>query len=190
MVAIPRVPFCCFVVPLRIGAFIVAAWMFVWMAFTGLSLMLTSYGTSMNILWKILGISYFLVAAGALYGAHAIFHEIPHRVALFVRVYFFAVIFYFLANIIFIVAMEIAVASAAAEAKKTCEDAQANLPANEKVDCDIPIVGYPIVGWLVEFAFAFVWQAYLYVCIRSYSLELSERSEKQPTTTTYVGQIM
>ncbi|CAG8502141.1 4960_t:CDS:2, partial [Acaulospora morrowiae] len=174
-----------FVVPLRIGAFIVAAWMFVWMAYSGLSLMLASYGTS-NIIWKILGVPFFLVAAVALYGAHAIYHEIPHRVATFVRLYLFSIIFYFLAQIVFIVAVEIAVASAAAAAKKNCEDAQANLPANAKTDCSVTYSGgFPIFGWLVPFVFAFIWQAYLYVCIRSYSLELSERNEKQPTTTTY-----
>lgn len=139
----------------------------------------------MGILLKVLGISYLLVAAGALFGAHAIFYEIPHRVATFVRVYIFSIIFYFLANILFIIAVQIIVASLAAAAKKSCEDAQANVPANARTDCNVYTGGFSIVGWLLPFVFAFIWQVYLYVCIRSYSLELSERSEKQPTTTTY-----
>ncbi|CAG8606900.1 14958_t:CDS:2, partial [Acaulospora colombiana] len=170
------------------GAFIVAAWMFIWMGYSGLTTMFVSYGASFGILWKLLGVSYLLVAAGALYGAHAIFYEIPHRVATFVRVYLGAVIFYLVANIVFIIAVEIAVASAVAAAKKTCEDAQSSLPANERTDCNVNTVAYPIVGWLLPFGFGVVWQFWdLVMEVGENSRQTDEQHQRKKLSKDFFG---
>ncbi|RIB29630.1 hypothetical protein C2G38_1042456 [Gigaspora rosea] len=175
---LPRVNLCCFFVPLQIGAFIVTAWMLVWFAYAGIVVMTISYSSSIGftIFWKGLGICYLLLALGAFYGAHAIYYQIPHRVAKFVQGYFIAIIFYTLAQIVFIVVIQIAVSSALADAKAKCEQAS----KTTKINCDAYTsgVGYPIVSWLIPFAIGSLWQLYLFICIRSYSLELTERSEK------------
>ncbi|CAG8528148.1 4736_t:CDS:2, partial [Scutellospora calospora] len=170
MVEIPRVPFCCFVVPLRIGAFIVAAWMLIWFAYLGVVSMLAAYGTSIiyTIIWKFFGACYLLLAAGAFYGAHGIYHEIPHRVAKFVRFYFIAYIFYIVAEIVFVIVVEIAVAATIANAKATakanCEKAMQNSPSLPANYCDNIYnnvnanAGYSIIGWIIPFVIGLVWQ--------------------------------
>ncbi|RIA90550.1 hypothetical protein C1645_823171 [Glomus cerebriforme] len=62
-----KVDRCCFCVPLRIGAFIVAAWIFIWNLYLGIILLLTDLG---SIYTKIVAILYLLVALIAFYGAH------------------------------------------------------------------------------------------------------------------------
>jgi len=180
MVQIPRVPAFCFVVPLRIGAFIIAAWMLFWNGWSGLGVMLTSYGsTTFSILWKLLGVSYLAVAAIALLGAYSIYNEIPHRVALFVRLYLGSIVFYFVAQILFIIIMEISVASVINQAKHNCEVAQQSVPANLRTNCNLYTnTGYPLVSWLIPFLFAVPIQAYFWICVRSYSLELNESTDK------------
>ncbi|CAG8440280.1 7165_t:CDS:2 [Ambispora gerdemannii] len=176
MVAIPRLPFCCFVVPLRIGAFVIAAFMFIWNAYTGVTTMLVPYGGNLSIIWKVMGGFYLLVAAGAFYGAHAIYHEIPSRVAKFVKIYVASIIAYIVISIAFVIAVSIAVSSAHRAAVKTCEDAAAQ--AQTQIDCNAGYVGYPIVAWVFPFMIALAFEVYFAICINSYSLELQERDEK------------
>ncbi|KAG9293711.1 hypothetical protein G9A89_019048 [Geosiphon pyriformis] len=179
MVNIPRVPLFCFFAPLRIGAFIVALWMFAWNAFTGFSVMFTSYGGSIGFLWKGMGVAYIAVAAASIFGAHAIYHEIPARVALFVKIFVANIIFYFVASVSFVVAVSLIVSSEHNKAVKACEAAQVNL--DSKINCNIGYVGYPIFGWLVPFMIGILFQVYFAICIRSYSLELQEReNDKSP----------
>ncbi|CAG8454019.1 12716_t:CDS:2 [Ambispora leptoticha] len=182
MVEIPRLPFCCFVVPLRIGAFVIAAFMFFWNAYAGITTMLTTYGSNLSILWKVMGGLYLLVAAGAFYGAHAIYHEIPERVAKFVKIYIASIITYFVVSIAFVIAVSLAVASVQNSAVKACEDAKAQAPTQEQsqINCNTGYTGFPIVGWLFQFLFALAFEIYFAICIRSYSLELQESDEKRP----------
>ncbi|CAG8628268.1 4915_t:CDS:2 [Gigaspora rosea] len=166
-----------FFVPLQIGAFIVTAWMLVWFAYAGIVVMTISYSSSIGftIFWKGLGICYLLLALGAFYGAHAIYYQIPHRIA---------------------------VSSALADAKAKCEQASKTTKIN--CDAYTSGVGYPIVSWLIPFAIGSLWQVSigilyeshdycplvtvrrlgifyvhtsLYICI-AVILELTERSEK------------
>ncbi|CAG8472225.1 6912_t:CDS:2 [Cetraspora pellucida] len=159
---LPRVPNCCFFVPLRIGALIVSVWMLIWFAYTGVVVLLTSLGSSIayTIFWKALGACYIILAVGAFYGAHAIYYQIPHRVATFVRVYLIAFIFYIVANIAFLVVVEIATSAALADAKARCEKAYQD--AGQPIgNCDVYTngVGYSIVGWIIPFIIGTLWQS-------------------------------
>ncbi|KAF0359433.1 hypothetical protein F8M41_014351 [Gigaspora margarita] len=176
---LPRVNICCFFVPLQIGAFIVTAWTLVWYAYTGIVVMtLSLYSSSIasTIFLKGLGACYLLLALGAFYGAHAIYYQIPHRVAKFVQGYFVAIIFYTMAQIVYIIVVQIAVSAAIANAKAQCE--KASKGTNVNCDAYTGSYGFPIVSWLIPYAIGSLWQLYLFICIRSYSLELTERSEK------------
>jgi len=191
MVQIPRFPFCCFVVPLRIGAFIIAAWLLFWNGFTGVEVMFTSYGsgTFANLIWKVLGVLYLLVAAASLIGVRAIYYESASGVRLFYKIYIAATVFYFMANIAFIIIVSMVVSSAEHQAKTACEnanqetsqaDAQAGVPTTVQDNCDAYSVGYPIFGWLIEFIIGLVFQTYFVLCVRSYSLELQESENEKP----------
>ncbi|RUP50194.1 hypothetical protein BC936DRAFT_140017 [Jimgerdemannia flammicorona] len=71
---IPVVGNCCFMVPLKIGALIIATWMLVWYMYAGLALVLVPYGGSF--LWvglKVLGVVYALAGLVSLYGIYAIY---------------------------------------------------------------------------------------------------------------------
>jgi len=182
MVQIPRLPFCCFLVPLRIGAFIIAVWMLVWNAYSGATVMFTSYGTSLSIVWKIMGVAYLVVAAGSLFGAHAIYHEIPHRVATFVKLFIANIVLYFVLSIAFVVAVSIVVANAHKEAVDACEQAYAASNSDVAHDCDAGYVGYPIISWLIPFLISFALWVYFAICINSYSLELQDRQNDQEKT--------
>ncbi|CAG8676731.1 13918_t:CDS:2 [Dentiscutata erythropus] len=157
--------------------------MLIWFAYAGVVIVLTSFGTSIGftIFWKVLGVGYLIFAVGAFYGAHAIYYQIPHRVAKFVKAYLIAIIFYIVAEIAYVVVVEIAVNSTIAAAKDECIKAAQKANTSTAI-CDniANTSGYSIVGWIIPFLIGTLWQAYLYVCIRSYSLELNERSGEKP----------
>ncbi|CAG8712108.1 4916_t:CDS:2, partial [Gigaspora margarita] len=132
--------------------------MLVWFAYAGIVVMTLSYSSSIafTIFWKGLGACYLLLALGAFYGAHAIYYQIPHRVAKFVQGYFVAIIFYTMAQIVFIIVMQIAVSAAIANAKAQCE--KASKGTNINCDAYTGSYSYPIVSWLIPFAIGSLWQ--------------------------------
>ncbi|CAB4422980.1 unnamed protein product [Rhizophagus irregularis] len=156
---------CCFFIPLRIGAFIVAAWIFIWNLYLGIFHFLTAgFNDFGSIYTRIVGVLYLFVALIAFYGAHGIYNENPNRVALFAKFFLYSIIFNIGMSILSVISLSIA----AAKDKGNCEKAN---PNNTEV-CDYK---FPVVSWLINFVIGVIIEVYLYIVIRSYKRELFAR---------------
>ncbi|GBC09775.1 hypothetical protein RclHR1_00910025 [Rhizophagus clarus] len=160
-----KVDHCCFCVPLRIGAFIVAAWIFIWNFYLGILYLLTAGFTDFGSIYtRVVGVLYLFVALIAFYGAHGIYNEIPDRVGLFAKFFLYSIIFSVIMSILSVVSLSIA----AANDKGNCERAN---PNNTQV-CNYK---FPFVSWFINFIIGLIIEVYLYIVIRSYKRELSAR---------------
>jgi hypothetical protein len=83
---------------------------------------------------------YLFVSLIAFYGAHGIYNEIPHRVALFTKFFLYSIIFNITMNILSVISLSIA----ASKDKGNCERAN---PNNTEV-CNYK---FPFVSWLINF---------------------------------------
>ncbi|RGB26039.1 hypothetical protein C1646_770948 [Rhizophagus diaphanus] len=114
---------CCFFIPLRIGAFIVAAWIFIWNLYLGIFHFLTAgFNDFGSIYTRIVGVLYLFVALIAFYGAHGM-------------------------SILSVISLSIA----AAKDKGNCEKANPN--NTEVCDYKFPVVSWLInfiVGVIIE----------------------------------------
>jgi hypothetical protein len=194
MVNIPKVDNCCFVVPLRIGAFLVAAWMFIWNLYGGIALFILPFGGTYGIILKIVAVPYLLIAIASFLGAKAIYEEDAVRTQLFSKIYLASIAVYLLLQIAVIILSYVAAASAVSAANAIVNDSVAQCKANQK---DLPAsarndalcnqigntastvssaVGFSIVSYIIPFLVALIVDAYLYVVIRSYAIELTEKS--------------
>jgi uncharacterized membrane protein len=196
MAKIPQVNNCCFVVPLRTGAFIVAAWMFIWNLYSGAMLLVFPMIGTFGIILKVIAIPMLLVAIAAFLGARAIYQNDADKTHLFSKVYLGSVVVYFLVQIVYIVILYVAAGSALSSAQthldsaaKQCRDSQAQLDPKYRTPgiCDqvassasaaTGAASVGLVAWLIPFIIGIVLNFYFYVVIRSYALELKEKKNK------------
>jgi len=191
-ITIPRVPKCCFVVPLHTGAFLIAGWMFIWNLYSGVTLITLPDGFS--IILKLLAVPYLCVALISFQGAKAIHERNAQRTMLFSKAYLASILLYTLVQIAVVVVSMLQYQAISKSATDVCVSAQNKANAAQgqtgaatiNLNCNsIPSVSFPIVSWLLTYLVGVLVQGYLFVCIRSYALELLESAEKSGEGTEY-----
>ncbi|RUS33733.1 hypothetical protein BC938DRAFT_484208 [Jimgerdemannia flammicorona] len=173
---IPVVGNCCFMVPLKIGALIIATWMLVWYMYAGFALVLVPYGGSF--LWvglKVLGVVYALAGLVSLYGIYAIYKELPFHVARFTKLFTIAAIYYLVVQVIVIIIEEVELRAIYNNAVNQCEAAQANV-TTPHIDCNIGFVDSFLVSWIISYIIGLAFQIYFIIVIRSYNADLQART--------------